>query len=240
MSLTLGILEDTSQLPRCPRCHVEVKMRRYNDRWLIYELSPMNKVFLGQIPGLLVFNGDFVFVPHALCCGSIECPTDPGLARLWERNNERLSQSLGNQREHVTYGMVSDVSLRDVASRLHIKVANSRGLTITKSDAVAILDFFANCGVEYVGGPILEEAQPVSESVVISLPQTDPEPAPNQCTAISSKTKKRCTQRTNDSSGKCFAHRDKPGLSDQGVGDTLEHAYPGIHPSDSGDSSLLS
>lgn len=226
MSLTLGILEDTSQLPRCPRCSVEVKMRRHHDRWMIYELSPMNKLFLGRLPGLLVFNGDFVFVPHVLCCGAIECPDDPGLARLWERNNERLSQSGGNQREHPLYGMVADVPIRDVASRLHIKVANSRGLTITKSDAVAILDFLVNCGVGYVGGPSLEEPEPVAESVVVSLPKSVTIPAPNQCVATSSKTKVRCTQRTNDPSGTCFAHRDKPGLIDQSAGNTPEYADP--------------
>jgi hypothetical protein len=58
---------------------------------------------------------------------------------------------------------------------------------------VAILDYMVSKRTSYAGGP-----------------ETPPEIKPdNQCTAISSKTKKQCTQRTNDPSGKCFAHRPK-------------------------------
>jgi hypothetical protein len=204
---SLAVLEDVSQLPRCPRCRVEVKMRRLGSRWVLYELSPMNKIFLGNLPGLLLYNGDFVFVPHVLCCGAIECPSDPGLARLWERNNERLEQ-VGGQRDHPTYGMVTDVAVRDVAARMHVKLMNGRGTNLTKSDAVALLDFMAVCGVDYVGGPKLAEPEllPVVE---VKQPVTHVAP---QCTAISSKTKKQCTQRTNDPSGTCFAHRPKDGV----------------------------
>lgn len=210
---TLSVLEDVSQLPRCPRCRVEVKMRRLADRWVLYELSPMNKIFLGRLPGLLMYNGDFVFVPHALCCGAIECPPDPGLARLWERNNERLEQ-VGTQRDHPVYGMVAEVAVRDVASRLHVKLVNGRALALTKSDAVALLDFMTNCGVDYVGGPKLAEPELIEPALlpVINVKRPVEHTAP-QCSAISSKTKKQCTQRTNDPSGKCFAHRGQAVLA---------------------------
>jgi hypothetical protein len=193
---TLSILEDVTQLPTCPRCAMEVKLRRFRDRWVPYELNPMNKQFLGDHPALLPFDKDFVFVPHTLCCGAGPCPSDPGLARLWERNRERNDMRV-SKHIHPMYGEVIPMDIRDVAARLHMKIVNNRHLSITKSDAVAVLDFMTEKRMPYVGGPEL-------------LPEV-PEARSGQCVAVSSKTGKRCKQITTSKSGLCYAHASQGG-----------------------------
>lgn len=226
--MSLSVLEDTSQLPRCPRCRGEVKLRRNDTRWIAYELSPMNRLFLGNHPGFLFFNDDFVFVPHALCCGASPSPGDPGLARLWERNRERIAAETGEEIEHPVYGSVVKVDISEVMARLHARVFNTRGLSLTKSDAVAILDFLKEHGVELrdrhraaVSDPFVMRPVPPfppppppvppPPAPPVPVPPMPPMPSPfipdeAQCRGTSSKTGKRCRQRVSPTVDYCYAH----------------------------------
>jgi hypothetical protein len=190
-STTLGVLEDVSALPKCPRCRVEVKMRRNQATWVVYELSPINRMFISNHPGLLRFDGDFYFVPHALCCGAIDtAPDDPGVASLWQRNRDRMERESGLGEEHPIYGQLIPAAVDVVISRMHTKLLNGRQITLTRGEAAAILDFYR------------QEIEKLA--VPVALVETR-----NQCTAVSSKTKKRCGQKTNNPSGLCFAHQGK-------------------------------
>lgn len=189
MSSTLAVLEDVTALPKCPKCRVEIKLRRHQTAWVAYELSPINRMFVGYHPALLRFQGDFYFVPHALCCGAINsCPEDPGIASLWQRNRDRMERESGLGEEHPIYGTLIPAPLDVTLSRLHNKLMNGRQLTLTRGEAAAILDFYKQ---------EMEKPVPPPEPVV-----------ENQCTAVSKKTRKRCGQRTNDPSGLCFAHQE--------------------------------
>jgi hypothetical protein len=84
---------------------------------------------------------------------------------------------------------------------------NNRSLGLTRGDAVAVLDFVANCGVTYQGGPLIPLPEPAAEPFpAIKLPR---EPYGFQCMAISKKTKRRCGQRVTSAGGFCYAHAPK-------------------------------
>lgn len=90
----LRILEDPHELPSCPRCKAQVKFQRYSKYWIAYEPKPMNRRFLRDHPCLLEYGdgGQFVFIPHHLCCGADDIPDDPGLRGAWQRNCERSAR----------------------------------------------------------------------------------------------------------------------------------------------------
>lgn len=183
MSAALAVYEDVSVLPKCPRCKGEIKLRRCQYTWVAYEPSPINKVFLSEHTALLPLDRDFVFVPHALVCGAVAyCPADPGLSTYWFRNRDRLQLESGLTEEHPIYGQLVPTHVDTALARMHNMLTNNRPITLTKGEAVALIEGFQKLTAE-------------------------PEPVDNQCTAVSSKTKKRCGQKTNDPSGKCFAHQ---------------------------------
>lgn len=185
----LAVYEDTSQLPRCPRCYADVKMRRCGAKWVLYEVPPMNRFFVGNYPDALIFEKEFVFIPHALCCGVSDCPSDPVLMQIWERNRDQLERA-AKQKEHPIYGPVYSMTIKEVAERLHTRLVNSRGLALSRAEAVAIVDYLRDNGV-------------FSEAPLAIVPVL------NQCSAMSSTTGHRCRQKVSPGTLRCYAHPEE-------------------------------